>query len=48
MKLFSAALTLFALFFTFSAKAQTQKDSLLVVEIDTTTTKKISLEKGKE
>ena len=48
MKLFSAALTLFALFFTFSAKAQTQKDSLLVVEIDTTTTKKISFEKGKE
>lgn len=48
MKLFSAALTLFALFFTISAKAQTQKDSLLVVEIDTTTTKKISFEKGKE
>jgi outer membrane protein insertion porin family len=48
MKLFSAALTLFALLYTYSANAQKQKDSLLVVKKDTSSIKKVSFEKGKE
>jgi outer membrane protein insertion porin family len=48
MKLFSATLVLFALFFNFSANAQTEKDSLSVVKIDTTSNKNMSFEKGKE
>jgi outer membrane protein insertion porin family len=48
MKLFSATLVLFALFFNFSANAQTEKDSLSIVKIDTTSNKNISFEKGKE
>ena len=48
MKLFSATLVLFALFFNFSANAQTEKDSLSTVKIDTTSNKNMSFEKGKE
>ena len=48
MKLFSATLVLFALFFNFSANAQTEKDSLSAVKIDTTSNENMSFEKGKE
>ena len=48
MKLFSATLVLFALFFNFSANAQTEKDSLSNVKIDTTSNQNMSFEKGKE
>ncbi|MCL7764271.1 outer membrane protein assembly factor BamA [Polaribacter sp. Z014] len=48
MKLFSATIMLTALFFTFSAKAQNEKDSLSIVKKDTTATKDLSFEKGKE
>ena len=48
MKLFSATLVLFALFFNFSANAQTEKDSLSTVKIDTTSNQNMSFEKGKE
>ena len=48
MKLFSAILVLFALFFNFSANAQTEKDSLSTVKIDTTSNQNMSFEKGKE
>tara|TARA_R110001592_G_scaffold54875_3_gene168163 strand:+ start:2580 stop:5105 length:2526 start_codon:yes stop_codon:yes gene_type:complete len=48
MKLFSATLVLFALFFNFSANAQTEKDSLSIVKKDTTSNKNMSFEKGKE
>ncbi len=48
MKLISATLVLIALFFNFSATAQTKKDSLSIVKIDTTSIKNISFEKGKE
>ncbi len=48
MKLFSAILVLFALFFNFSANAQTEKDSLSNVKIDTTSNQNMSFEKGKE
>jgi outer membrane protein insertion porin family len=48
MKLFSAKLVLIALFFNFSATAQTTKDSLSIVQKDTTATQNISFEKGKE
>ncbi|WP_282073528.1 outer membrane protein assembly factor BamA [Polaribacter atrinae] len=48
MKLFSATIMLTALFFTFSAKAQTELDSLSTVKIDTASTKGTSFEKGKE
>ncbi|PQJ73667.1 outer membrane protein assembly factor BamA [Polaribacter butkevichii] len=48
MKLFSATIMLMALFFTFSAKAQNEKDSLSIVKKDTTSTKNTSFEKGKE
>jgi outer membrane protein insertion porin family len=48
MKLISATLVLIALFFNFSATAQTKKDSLSIVKKDTTSIKNISFEKGKE
>ena len=48
MKLFSATLVLIALFFNFSAAAQTTKDSLSIVQKDTTAIQNISFEKGKE
>ncbi|PQJ77245.1 outer membrane protein assembly factor BamA [Polaribacter glomeratus] len=48
MKLFSATLVLFALFFNFSATAQTKKDSLSIVKKDTTLNSNVSFEKGKE
>ncbi|WP_218599709.1 outer membrane protein assembly factor BamA [Polaribacter sp. NJDZ03] len=48
MKLFSASIMFIALFFTFSAKAQTEIDSLSTVKIDTTSVKDTSFEKGKE
>ncbi|WP_158838201.1 outer membrane protein assembly factor BamA [Polaribacter sp. L3A8] len=48
MKLFSATIMLIALFFTFSANAQTEIDSLSIVKKDTTSTKNTSFEKGKE
>ncbi len=48
MKLFSATLVLFALFFNLNANAQTEKDSLSIVKIDTTSNQNMSFEKGKE
>lgn len=48
MKLSFATLVLIALFFNFSATAQTKKDSLSIIKKDTTVTKNISFEKGKE
>jgi len=48
MKLLSATIMLTALFFTFSAKAQTEKDSLSIAKIDTVAAKDTSFEKGKE
>jgi outer membrane protein insertion porin family len=47
MKLFSAAIVFTALFSTYSANAQVEKDSLSVVKQDTISTKNISFEKGK-
>ena len=48
MKLSFATLVLIALFFNFSATAQTKNDSLSIVNKDTTAIKNISFEKGKE
>ena len=48
MKLLSATIMLMALFFTFSANAQTKNDSLSIVKKDTIATKNVSFEKGKE
>ncbi|PQB08211.1 outer membrane protein assembly factor BamA [Polaribacter filamentus] len=48
MKLFSATLVLFALFFNLNANAQIEKDSLSIVKIDTTSNQNMSFEKGKE
>ena len=48
MKLFSATIMFTALFFNFSATAQTKKDSLSIVKKDTIITNKASFEKGKE
>ena len=48
MKLFSATIMLTALFFNFSATAQTQKDSLSIVKKDTIPVNNASFEKGKE
>ena len=47
MKLFSAAIVFTALFSTYSANAQVEKDSLSVVKQDTISPKNISFEKGK-
>ena len=48
MKLFSAAIVLVTLFFSFSANAQNKKDSITTVKKDTTSTKNLSFERGKE
>ena len=48
MKLSFATLVLIALFFNFSATAQTKNDSLTIVKKDTTAIKNSSFEKGKE
>ena len=48
MKLFSATIVLTALFFNFSAAAQTQKDSLSIVKKDTIPVNISSFKKGKE
>ena len=48
MKLFSAAILICTLFFTFSASAQSKKDSLSIVKKDTISNKNTSFEKGKE
>jgi outer membrane protein insertion porin family len=48
MKLFSATLVLFALFFNLNANAQIETDSLSIVKIDTTSNQNMSFEKGKE
>ncbi|QNM85517.1 outer membrane protein assembly factor BamA [Polaribacter pectinis] len=48
MKLLSAAIVFIALFFTFSATAQTKIDSLSIVKKDTLSTNNPSFEKGKE
>jgi len=47
MKLISAAIVFTALFFTYNTNAQTNKDSLSVVQKDTIISKNISFEKGK-
>ena len=48
MKLLSATIMFTALFFNFSATAQTKKDSLSIVKKDTIATNTTSFEKGKE
>ncbi len=48
MKLFSAAIVIFTIFFTFSANAQNKKDSLSTIKKDTLQIKNITYEKGKE
>ena len=48
IKLSSAAILICTLFFTFSANAQSKKDSLSIVKIDTTSSEKITFKKGKE
>jgi outer membrane protein insertion porin family len=48
MKLFSAATLICTLFFTFSANAQSKKDSLSIVKKDTISNKNTYFEKGKE
>ena len=48
MKLFSATIMLTALFFNLSAAAQTEKDSLSIVKIDTIPVSNATFEKGKE
>ncbi|MDC0176902.1 outer membrane protein assembly factor BamA [Polaribacter sp.] len=48
MKLFSATIMLTAFFFSFSANAQVNKDSLSIVKKDTTAIKNTAFEKGKE
>ena len=48
MKLFSGAILICTLFFTFSASAQSKKDSLSIVKKDTISSKNTSFEKGKE
>ena len=48
IKLSSVALLICTLFFTFSANAQSKKDSLSIVKIDTTSSEKITFKKGKE
>mgnify|MGYP001040881651 CR=1 FL=1 len=48
MKLFSATIVLITLFFSLSANAQNEKDSLSIQKKDTTSVKNISFERGKE
>ena len=48
IKLSSVALLICTLFFNFSANAQSKKDSLSIVKIDTTSSEKITFKKGKE